>query len=56
MTPAGITTAPAHEECVVTLPEEIVKLPVVQLAFAGVEIKASSSAEMVAARTEYLRI
>ena len=67
VTPAGITAAPAHEAPSDTTPEVIVKVPlvvtpVVQLSvvtpfpFAGVEIKASSSAEMVAVRTEYLRI
>ena len=59
--PAGITAAPAHEAPSDTTPEVIVKVPPPpQLSVApcaGVEIKASSSsAEMVAARTEYLRI
>ena len=60
VTPAGITTAPAHEVPLDTTPEVIVKVPPppqlsVVVACTGVEIKASSSAEMVAVRTEYLR-
>ena len=60
VTPAGITAAPVHEASSDTTPESIVKVPPPSQATgvpcAGVEIKASSSAEMVAARTEYLRI
>ena len=57
---AGITAAPVHDLPARTSPEVIVKVPppsqLTVVPCAGVEIKASSSAEMVAARTEYLRI
>ena len=63
VTSAGITAAPVHEASSDTTPEVIVKVPpppqlsvLTPFPFAGVEIKARSSAEMVAVRTEYLRI